>query len=100
MKTLILLGVMLSLAALGGCTRAEKASVQQETRGLGQQVQNAALVAKVKTALATRKGLDATDIHVAAEGSMVTLTGDVSAREQATIAEQVAMGTAGVTAVK
>jgi osmotically-inducible protein OsmY len=61
--------------------------------------ENATLAAKVKAALATRKGLKGTDIHVDVNGSVVTLKGDVNTRAQATEAVQVAKGTAGVTSV-
>jgi hyperosmotically inducible protein len=61
---------------------------------------NAALSAKVKTALLTRKGLDGANIQVEARGSAVTLQGDVVTREQAKLAEQVAKQTEGVQSVK
>ena len=53
----------------------------------------------MKTALLTRKGLDSTSINVEANGSVVTLKGDVVTRQQADIAEKVARETEGVTAV-
>jgi osmotically-inducible protein OsmY len=110
MKAWIIIGVVLCAGVLGGCSRAQKAEVDRQTQGLGASVQNAAasakqavtdaaLAAKVKTALSTRKGLAGTDIEVDAKGTVVTLKGDVNAREQAAQAEQIARGTTGVTSV-
>jgi hyperosmotically inducible periplasmic protein len=103
MKTLVIAGVALSLTLLGGCSRSERTEVGREAQGLGAKVEraaeNAALTAKVKAALATRKGLKGADIHVETNGSAVTLKGDVNTREQAKEAVQVAKGTAGVTTV-
>ena len=108
MKTLLVAGAALSVALLGGCTRADKAEVNRETQSLCARVENAgvqarhavadaALVAKVKSVLATRKGLEGADIHVEATGTVVTLKGDVNTREQAAQAEKVARETDGVT---
>jgi osmotically-inducible protein OsmY len=110
MRYLLIVPLALSLALAAGCTREEKTEVREEARGIGQQLEtaaenareaaaNAALEAKVKSALATRKGLDATEINVEARGTVVTLKGDVAARPQAELAEQVALETEGVTAV-
>jgi len=101
---------VLCMAVLGGCTRADKAEVDRQAQGVGakvgtvaenarQAVSDAALAAKVKTALSTRKGLNGADIDVDAKGTTVTLKGDVNTREQADEAEQVARGTTGVTTV-
>src|SRR5438309_1304189 len=104
MKILVIAGITLSLAALSGCSRGERREVDQGVRSFGAKVEhgveNAALAAKVKTALATRKDLKGTDIHVQANGSVVTLKGDVNTRQQAAEAVRVAQGTEGVTAVK
>src|SRR5688500_6460930 len=100
MRGLWIVGIALSLAALGGCTRDEKAQVREGARDVGQQmetaaqnvrqqVDEAALEAKVKTALSTRKGLNAGGINVEAKGAVVTLKGDVNSRAQAELAEQV-----------
>jgi osmotically-inducible protein OsmY len=103
MKTLAIAAAALSLALLGGCSRGEQAEVGRQAQGFGWKVErvaeNAALSAKVKAALATRKGLKGADIHVETNGSAVTLKGDVNTRAQATEAVQVAKGTAGVTSV-
>jgi osmotically-inducible protein OsmY len=110
MKPSMILPVALCFALIGGCTRAEKQETDRQVQGLGVQVENAAdkarkavtdaaLAAKVKTALSTRQGLEGADIDVAAKGTVVTLKGDVNWREQSKEAEQVARGTTGVTAV-
>jgi hyperosmotically inducible periplasmic protein len=103
MKTLVIILVTLSLAVLGGCSRGEQRQVSQEAQGLGAKVQqaaaNGALEAKVKMALATRKDLKGTDIHVDVNGPVVTLKGDVNTREQAAEAVKVAQGTEGVSTV-
>jgi hyperosmotically inducible protein len=110
MRTLTIIVAVMSLTVLSGCTPAEKAEVRQDARELGQQVEaaaenaqqeveNAALEAKVKTALSTRKGLDADEINVEARGAAVTLKGDVASREQAELAEQAARQTEGVSTV-
>jgi len=98
-----MVAVALIMAALVGCSRAERTEVGQQAKDLGQQVQSAAsntsLAAKVKTALLTHKGLDGAKIEVTAEGSAVTLKGDVTSREQADLAERVAKETDGVQTV-
>lgn len=102
--------LLLSLALLGGCTRAQEAEMRADTRQLGEQTQtaaqsakqaidNAALEAKVKSALATRKGIKAGDIDVEAKSGAVTLKGDVDTQAQADLAVQVAEGTEGVQSV-
>jgi osmotically-inducible protein OsmY len=62
---------------------------------------DAALAGKVKTALETRKGLEAPKPHldVNAKDGHVVLKGDVSSREQAELAERVALETEGVNSV-
>jgi hyperosmotically inducible periplasmic protein len=103
-------GLFLSLALLGGCTRAQEAEVREDTRQLGEQAQTAAqsakqaiddttLEAKVKTTLSTRKGIKAGDIDVEAKNGAVTLKGDVDSQTQADLAVQVAEGTEGVQSV-
>jgi osmotically-inducible protein OsmY len=110
MRTLLIAGIALSLTVLGGCSRSEKARVNEGARDLGQQMRgaaenarqaaaDAALAGKVKTALMTRKGLEGSQIDVEARNGVVTLKGDVATREQAEIAEQVAQATDGVTSV-
>jgi hyperosmotically inducible protein len=111
MNRLAIAGLLLGLAMLVGCTRAEKAHVREGARDLGEQAQTAAqsaqqavsnvtLAAKVKTALSTRKGLNAKDIAVDARGPVVTLKGDVNSQAEADLAVHVAEQTDGVQSVK
>lgn len=110
MNRFLVAGVVLSLAALAGCSQNNKAEVREQVQGMRQQIgaaaqdaeraaNNAALAGKVKSALETRKGLERTKINVDAQGATVTLKGDVSSREQAELAERVATETEGVQSV-
>ena len=110
MKPICGMVVLLALSIAGGCTRAQEAEVREDAQGLGQKVQtaaegardavgDAALVAKVKTALGMRKGIEASDIDVEAKDGVVTLKGDVNSQTQADLAVDVAKGTEGVTSV-
>jgi hyperosmotically inducible periplasmic protein len=102
--------VLFALSLGGGCTRAQKADMQRDSRQLGEQAQtaaqgakqaidDAALAAKVKTALSTRKGIKASDINVDARSGVVTLKGDVDSQTQADLAVKVARETEGVSSV-
>jgi hyperosmotically inducible periplasmic protein len=99
---------------LGGCDR-------QEPRSLGQQVDqsvaklsdktsevaanvamaadDAAITAKVKTALMAEPGLKAFDINVDTKDAMVTLSGNVSSGDSHERAIRIASTTAGVRGV-
>ncbi|MCC2671201.1 MAG: hypothetical protein K0Q72_3672 [Armatimonadetes bacterium] len=110
MRYLVLFGMVAGLGMLGGCTSAENANVRQEVQGMRQQVANAtegarqaaantALEGKIKTALATRKGMETKHLDVEAIDGAVVLKGDVANREQAEVAERVAMETEGVISV-
>lgn len=112
MRHLVLLGLAAGVGLLGGCNQTDRAEVRQEVKGMRQQMQgaaenarqataDAALTGKVKTALATRKGLDMPKPHidVDAKDGHVVLKGDVGNRQQAELAERVAMEIEGVTSV-
>lgn len=111
MRRTMLIGMLAVGAVFGaGCTAREEAAVREDVRGVREQIrgaaenaqqaaENAALAGKVKTALATRKGMDTSDINVEAKNGVVVLKGDVASRQQAEEAEKVAMGTTGVQAV-
>lgn len=110
MRYLVLLGIAAGLGLLGGCTSAEKSDVRQEVQGMRQQMANAtesarqaavntALEGKIKTALSTRKGMDTKHLDVEANNGAVVLKGDVANREQAELAERVALETEGVSSV-
>ncbi len=97
-------------AAAAGCTPTAEQRAREDVQGVRQELNNAArgaqiaaaeaaLASKVKTALLTRKGLDARQINVDVEGTQVVLRGDVADAGQAELAERVAMETQGVTGV-
>lgn len=111
MRNLALLGTVLALAGLAGCSSQQNEQVRQDVKGVRQEFNqaaenarqaaaDAALAAKVKTALETRKGMDPRGIKVQANGSTVILKGDVASPEQAKLAEQVTTETEGVTSVQ
>jgi len=111
MRNTLMLAAMAATIGLAGCTADNRADVRENVRGVRQQVrtaaedarqaaENATLEARVKTALKSRKGLDADEINVEARASHVILNGDVANRAQAELAEQVALQTEGVTTVE
>jgi osmotically-inducible protein OsmY len=110
MRILAIAGAALALVSIAGCTPNENAAVRQEVRGVRQTLDrasedaqrraaDAALEGRVKSALMTRKGLDGDNINVDAKGTNVVLKGDVQTREQADLAERVAIETNGVESV-
>lgn len=113
MRHLALLGLAVGVGLLGGCNQNDRAEVRQEVQGMRQQMQGAAEVArqatadatltgKVKTALATRKGLDEPNLHINVDSKdgHVILKGDVSSRAQAELAERTAKEIEGVNTVE
>ena len=107
MQRWMMIGAAAALFVTAGCRQADNARVQQQVQGMRQELGNAAdqarqsaaeasLAGNVKAALQARKGLDARNIDVDAKGSTVTLKGDVTSPEQATMAEKVATETKGV----
>ena len=110
MQRWMMIGAAVALFGAAGCRQADNARVQQQVQGMRQELGNAAdqarqsaadasLAGNVKAALQARKGLDARDIEVVAKGNTVTLRGDVTSPDQATMAEQVATETKGVSQV-
>jgi len=65
-------------------------------RSFGQAVKDATTTASVKTALAFKKEVKATDIHVTTREGTVVLTGTVATKAEAELAKQTAAKTAGV----
>ena len=111
MRGIFGVAALVAVAVVSGCTATQQAQVDQRVQGarqeLGQAAANAqqaaanqALEGKVKTALATRKGIDAKAIDVEANGGHVVLKGDVTSREHADLAVRVAQETEGVTSVE
>jgi osmotically-inducible protein OsmY len=110
MKPMWMLGLAGTLLGVSGCTSAERAGVRQDVKGVRQQLRgaaedakiaagNAAAEAKVKAALESRKGLVAKGINVEMNSGHLVLKGDVASREQAELAEKVALETDGVNSV-
>ena len=100
----------LGLAALAGCSPAQEARVEQNVKGVQQelaqgvgQAQKVAaeqmLEGKVKQVLIARKGLNARGIDVEAKGATITLRGEVPDADQGRLAEQAAMEIEGVQGV-
>lgn len=113
MRHWALLGLAAGVGLLAGCNQNDRAEVRQEVRGVRQQMQGAAeaarqatadatLTGKVKTALATRKGLDEPKPHINVDSKdgHVILKGDVSSRAQAELAERTAKEIEGVNSVE
>ncbi|HEU4753129.1 MAG TPA: BON domain-containing protein [Armatimonadota bacterium] len=109
MKKLLGVAALATGLALTGCT--QQNGVDQRVQGVRQELNqaaqnaqqaaaNAALAAKVKTALDSRKGLDASKINVDAKSGTVLLKGDVNSRAEAEVAERVALETEGVNSVE
>jgi osmotically-inducible protein OsmY len=65
-------------------------------RTFGQAVHDATLTASVKMALATNKGVKATDLNVDTRNSVVTLTGQVATQAEKQLALRIAKDTDGV----
>jgi osmotically-inducible protein OsmY len=68
-------------------------------RYAGQTAEDATLLARLKTALAVRKGLDEGEIHLDVEEGIVRLTGQVSSAARKRTVAEVVRNTVGVTKV-
>jgi hyperosmotically inducible protein len=100
MKTTKLLALLLSAAFLAGCA-ATKSTSQGGTaqRSTGQVVDDAAVTAKVKTALLADPDISALKINVDTEQGKVKLKGEVKSMALRKKAEDLARGVAGVRSV-
>ncbi|HEX7048466.1 MAG TPA: BON domain-containing protein [Gammaproteobacteria bacterium] len=83
-----------ALLALAGCASTES---QKST---GEYIDDAAITAKVETALIRDDSLDAIDINIETYKGVVQLSGFVDSREDVREAEDVAREVAGVVDVK
>jgi osmotically-inducible protein OsmY len=72
---------------------------QRLVRAAGQAADDAALAAKVKSVLLTRKGVAGRSIHVRADDGAIQLTGRVPSLAEKRLASQIARDTVGVKAV-
>jgi osmotically-inducible protein OsmY len=82
-----------ALLALGGCASTSDNKV-------GAYFDDAAITAKVKTAIYNESALKVTDISVTTQENVVSLSGSVKSRAERTKAEQVARKVDGVKRVK
>ncbi|HVY06609.1 MAG TPA: BON domain-containing protein [Burkholderiales bacterium] len=76
------------------------AEVKQKTEQAGDKLDDAAITAKVKTALITEPGLKALKIDVDTANGVVTLTGSVDSSQNLERATQVAQAVQGVKSVE
>lgn len=105
MRKLVLFGSLFLPLALAACDSGERAAseaardTRQAARQAGEAVGDAAVVTKIKTALAVDEAVKATEIDVDATNGFVTLTGRVANREAADRAARIARGVEGVRGV-
>jgi hyperosmotically inducible protein len=103
-----------ALLLLGGCDRQEPKSFSQKvdqsaakladktgdaTTTVAMAADDAAITAKVKTALLAEPGLKSFDINVDTKDAMVTLSGNIGTNDLRERAKQIASSTAGVKGV-
>jgi hyperosmotically inducible periplasmic protein len=87
--------------ALGGCASHREASTPPPSRSVGEYSSDAALTAKVKTAIASATGLgNAVDINVQTFRGVVQLNGFVESRDNIERATEVARNVDGVRSVE
>ena len=87
--------------ALGGCASQREASSPPPSRSVGEFTSDAALTAKVKTALASATGLgSAVNINVQTNRGVVQLNGFVDSQDKIERAIEVARGVEGVRSVE
>ncbi len=76
--------------------RAFAGDTRRIVRCAGQAADDAALAARVRAALAMRKGLDGSTLHLACEDGVIRLSGKVRSAAQKRLAAEVARNTVGV----
>ena len=102
MKIQTVLGISMAAAALAlaGCA-SDRTAASGQSRSAGEFTSDAALTAKVKTAIATDAGLgSAANINVNSYRGVVQLNGFVSSADQIERAAQAARGVEGVASVE
>lgn len=80
--------------------RAFAGSTGSIVRCAGQAADDAALTARARAALAMRKGLEGSTLHLSCEEGVIRLTGCVRSAGQKRLAAEVARNTVGVTSVE
>jgi osmotically-inducible protein OsmY len=101
MKVKLLAAAMMAAGvALAGCASHNDKVASGESRTAGQTTSDAALTAKVKTALATDAGIGtAADVNVNSYNGVVQLNGFVDSQDKIQRAADVARGVSGVSRV-
>jgi hyperosmotically inducible protein len=101
MKVKLLAAAMMAAGlALSGCASHRDDAASGESRSVGQYTSDAALTAKVKTALATNAGLGtAADVNVQSYRGVVQLNGFVPTQEDIQRAADAARNVEGVSRV-
>lgn len=96
MKTKIFATTLAALM-IGGVA-AGNVAFAEET--IGQQLDDATLVARIKADLLKSRNVDGLDVNVDAKNGKVTLSGSASTEAERTKAEVIAKGTSGVKSVE
>jgi osmotically-inducible protein OsmY len=101
MKHTKLFALLLSTAFVAGCaaTKSDSGSQTQSSRSTGQVVDDAAITAKIKTALLADPEVSALKINVDTSQGAVKLKGEVKSLALRKKVEQIAKGVAGVRSV-
>jgi hyperosmotically inducible periplasmic protein len=87
--------------ALGGCASKPETAQPPPSRSVGEYSSDAALTARVKTAIASATGIgNATNINVNSYRGVVQLNGFVESQDKITRAAEVARGVDGVRSVE
>lgn len=98
---IVALTITAAALALGGCASQREASSPPPSRSVGEYTSDAALTAKVKTALASATGLGSTvNINVQTNRGVVQLSGFVESQDKIERAIEVARGVEGVRTVE
>lgn len=101
MKRLLVLPLCIAVGvALAGCNSQDASDLKRDVGKLaetgGRAIGNAQLVARVEAALAQRKGVDISGLHVEAKNGVVTLGGHVRTAEEKRLVKETAEGIRGV----
>jgi hyperosmotically inducible protein len=101
MKTTKLLALLLSVAFVAGCaaTKSDSSSGATAKRSTGEVIDDAAITAKVKTALLADPEISALKIDVDTKESVVRLKGEIKTLVLRKKVESIARGVAGVKSV-
>lgn len=100
LKTLLLVGALAIAPAAAFAEGAAKDTSATQKSEAGQYVTDAAITAKVKTALIAEKNLKSLDVNVETQNGVVQLSGFVVSSAQVDQAEDIAKRVKGVKEVK